>query len=328
VKGGIFIEQASHLDVLSFDKTGTITIGRPQVTSVMSVGEGYSENEILAWAACAEIHMTHPLSQALIRSAAERDIKIPEHKECEAKIGSGIRAVMADGVEILVGNHRLMEAYKINISEAEADADRLRAKGETILYAAKGGMLIGLIGMVDELRPEAKTAVARLRDMGIDLVLLTGDHDVTARAISDALGIDHYHHSLLPKDKADHIEEMKTEGKIVGMVGDGINDAVALAKSDLGIAIGAGGSDVAVETADIALAGNDLRKIPELILLGKRTMRIVKQNYVYSIGMNTLVIFLGAIGRISPFTGGVLHVANSLGVILNSSRILTFKDQN
>ena len=197
-----------------------------------------------------------------------------------------------------------MEQFKIEGADGGIEVDRMRKRGETLLYVAKNERLIGLIGMMDQLKPEAKKAVSRLREQGVELVLLTGDHRLTAQCIAHALHIDHFHHGLLPEDKAAHVEKMKAGGKIVGMVGDGINDAVALACSDLGIAIGAGGSDVAVEAADVALAGNDLNKIPELTLLGRKTLRIIKQNYAYSMGLNALGIILGALGKISPFTGG------------------------
>lgn len=327
IKGGIYVEEASQIDAVCFDKTGTVTMGKPAVATVVPLSDGYSEKEILALAASAELHSNHPLAQALISSARERGITVPEHESCEVKVGKGIRAVFQDGTVVLVGSRRLLEEFKVKSNGNPPEVDALRERGETLLYVAKGDQPIGLIGVTDQLRPEAAEAVRRLKEEGVELVLLTGDHELTARAIGKALGVDHVHYDLLPEDKAAHIEEMRRQGKQVAMVGDGVNDAVALAKSNLGIAIGAGGSDVAVETADIALADNDIRKIPEIIDLSRTTLRIIKQNYAFSIGLNSAGVLLGALGRISPFMGGVIHVVNSLGVILNSSRILQIQDR-
>jgi cation transport ATPase len=187
--------------------------------------------------------------------------------------------------------------------------------------------LAGLIGVVDRPRQEAFSVIQGLQRSGIHIYLLTGDHQKTADAVSRQLGIEHYYYNMLPEDKARMIEKLRAEGMTVAMVGDGVNDALAFAKSDLGIAMGAGDSDVAVEAADIALKANDLTRLPALRELSQKTMKVIRQNYVYSMGINALGIGLGAAGRISPLMGGVLHVMNSIGVILNSSRILLIKDR-
>ena len=203
----------------------------------------------------------------------------------------------------------------------------MREAGETLLYVAVEKELAGLIGVVDRPRKEAFSVIQGLRQSGISVYLLTGDHQKTADAVSRQLGINDYYYDMLPEDKGRMIEKLRAEGRVVAMVGDGVNDALALAKSDLGIAMGAGGSDVAVEAADIALKSNDLTRLPAVLELSQKTMRVIKQNYVYSMAINALGIGLGSAGVISPFMGGVLHVINSLGVIMNSSRILLIRDK-
>jgi P-type E1-E2 ATPase len=219
-----------------------------------------------------------------------------------------------------------MENTGIAIKDLEDAAEGLREQGETIVYVAVDDRLAGVIGVVDRARPEARAVIRALEQTGIRVQLLTGDHRRTAEAVSRRLGITEYAYDLLPEDKARRIEELKAQGRVVAMVGDGINDALALARSDLGIAMGAGGSDVAVEAADIALVQSDLTRLVALRQLSSKTMRIIKQNYAYSMAINGLGMGLGAAGLISPLMGGLIHVFNSLVVIGNSSRILGLKD--
>lgn len=325
VKGGIFIEQASRIDTICLDKTGTITEGRPVVVSVFQKHERFSADDIVALAASAEARSPHPLAHALVEGAKLRGVKVMDVAHFETIIGSGVVAELIDGRRVLVGSERLMKQHEIAVDGVDGEATRMRETGETLLYVAVDTELAGLIGVVDRPRKEAFSVIQGLQQSGISVYLLTGDHQKTAEAVSRQLGINNYYYDMLPEDKGRMIDKLRSEGKIVAMVGDGVNDALALAKSDLGIAMGAGGSDVAVEAADIALKANDLTRLPAVRELSQKTMKVIKQNYVYSMGINALGIGLGAAGRISPFMGGALHVLNSIGVILNSSRILLIK---
>ncbi len=347
VKGGAFIEQASRIDTMCVDKTGTLTEGRPRVATVIPVGDcstggvmaealaamsGRRDGIVLAaddglvsLAASAELRSTHPLAQALLQEADARGLHPTEPASFESIAGQGVIAKI-ERRRVLVGSRKLMETEGIAIKDLEDDAERVRERGETILYVAVDNRLAGVIGVSDRARPEARAVVAALTRSGIHLHLLTGDHQRTAEAVSRRLGITEYAYDLLPGDKARWIEGFKARGRLVAMVGDGVNDALALARSDLGIAMGAGGSDVAVEAADIALIQNDLTRLLALRELSLKTMRIIKQNYAYSMAINGTGMGLGAMGLISPLMGGLIHVFNSLVVIGNSSRILLLKD--
>jgi len=326
VKGGIFIEQASKIDTLCLDKTGTVTEGRPKVATVLPAKEGISEDDLLILAASAEMRSTHPLAHALSREAGVRGLKLIEPLSFEVIAGRGVFANLGDHGHVLVGSRRLMESQNIRVSKIDKKADRIERSGESLLYVAVNGEFIGLIGVLDMPRPEAAMVIREVERSGILVYLLTGDHQKTAEAISREVGITRFQYDMLPEDKANFIDRLRQEGRVVAMLGDGVNDALALARSDLGIAMGAGGSDVAVEASDIALKANDLTRILALRDLSLKTMRIIRQNYIYSMGVNTLGIGLGASGIISPLIGGVIHVMNSLGVILNSSRILLIEN--
>ncbi|MCC7201981.1 MAG: cation-translocating P-type ATPase [Nitrospirae bacterium] len=326
VKGGIFIEQASRIDTICLDKTGTITEGRPVVVSILQRHDRYSPDDIVALAASAEARSPHPLARALLEGAELRGVKVIDAVQFETIAGSGVVAELTDRRRILVGSERLMRQHNIAVDGIDGEATRMRGAGETLLFVAVDAELVGLIGVVDRPRKEALSVIYGLQQSGMSVFLLTGDHQKTADAVSRQLGIRDYYYDMLPEDKGRMIEKLRAEGRVVAMVGDGVNDALALAKSDLGIAMGAGGSDVAVEAADIALKSNDLTRLPAVRELSLSTMSIIKQNYVYSMVINALGIGLGSFGIISPFMGGVLHVVNSLGVIANSSRILLIRD--
>lgn len=327
VKGGIFIEQASRVDTICLDKTGTITEGRPVVVSVLQQNERYSADDIVALAASAEARSPHPLARALAEGAELRGVKVIDVEHFETITGSGVIAELTDRRRVLVGSERLMKENRISVEGVDGEASRMRGAGETLLYVAVDTEIAGLIGVVDRPRHEAASVIYGLQQSGISVYLLTGDHQKTADAVSRQLGIRNYYYDMLPEDKGRMIEKLRAEGRVVAMVGDGVNDALAFAKSDLGIAMGAGGSDVAVEAADIALKSNDLTRLPAVRELSQKSMSVIKQNYVYSMVINALGIGLGSAGIISPFMGGVLHVINSLGVIMNSSRILLIRDK-
>ncbi|MGZ8179083.1 heavy metal translocating P-type ATPase [Williamsia sp. SKLECPSW1] len=323
IKGGSHLERSGRFDAVVFDKTGTLTQGRPVVTNVVSFDDAWQPEQVLAYAASSEIHSRHPLAEAVIRSTEERHIAIPPHEECEVLVGLGMRT-RADGRTLLLGSPALLTGEGVAVTEdATAWVDKLRLRAETPLLLAVDGDLIGLISLRDEIRPEALSVLAELRDAGVRRILmLTGDHPVTAAAVAAELGIDEWRAEVLPEDKLAAVRALKDDGHVVAMVGDGINDAPALAAADVGIAMGLGGTDVAVETADVALASDDLSAVVDVRELGSRAVDLIGQNYAMSIAVNAIGLLVGAGGALSPVVAAVLHNASSVAVVANSSRLI------
>ena len=249
IKGGSHLEQAGRIDAIVFDKTGTLTVGRPVVTNVLALHKDWQPEEVLAYAASSEIHSRHPLAEAVIRSTTERHIIIPPHEECEVLVGLGMRT-WADGRILLLGSPSLLRAEKVRVSKKATEwVDKLRRQAETPLLLAVDGKLVGLISLRDEVRPEASEVLTKLRANGIRrIVMLTGDHPETAEVVARELGIDEWRAEVLPEEKLQVVRQLQDEGYVVAMVGDGVNDAPALATADIGIAMGLAGTDVAVET--------------------------------------------------------------------------------
>ncbi len=326
IKGGSHLEQASRIDAVVFDKTGTLTIGRPTVTNVIALDEDWEPEHVLAYAASSEIHSRHPLAEAVIRSTEERHITIPPHEECEVIVGLGMRT-QADGHTLLLGNPALLRAEDVRVTKKAADwVARLRRQAETPLLLAVDGKLVGLISLRDAIRPEAREVLAALRAEGVRrIVMLTGDHADTAAAVAAELAIDEWRAEVLPEDKLATVRTLQAEGHCVAMVGDGVNDAPALAASDIGIAMGLAGTDVAVETADVALAGDDLYRLLDLRDLSGRAVAVVRQNYAMSIAVNALGLLMGAGGALSPVLAAILHNASSVAVVTNSSRLIGYQ---
>lgn len=326
VKGGAHLEAAGRVDAVVFDKTGTLTIGRPVVTNVVSFSDRWTPEQVLGYAASSEIHSRHPLAQAVIRSTEERHVFIPPHEECEVLLGLGMRT-QADGRVLLLGSEALMAAEGIAVGEEATTwlAD-LRAATETPLLLAVDGELIGLVSLRDEIRPESAEVLAALRAAGVRrIVMLTGDHATAAAAVAAELGVDEWRAEALPEDKQDVVTGLQAAGFTVAVVGDGTNDAPALAAADIGIAMGISGTDVAVETADVALVGDDLRRLLDLRDLGGRTLQVVRQNYGLSIAVNGVGLLLGAGGALSPVLAAVLHNASSVAVAGNSARLVRYR---
>ncbi|BBY86400.1 heavy metal translocating P-type ATPase [Mycolicibacterium tokaiense] len=323
IKGGAHLEEAGRVDAVVFDKTGTLTNGRPVVTNTVSFHDDWLPEQVLAYAASSEIHSRHPLAQAVIRSTEERHIAIPPHEECEVLVGLGMR-IQADGRVLLLGSPALLARENIDVSmDAQNWVHRLRGEAETPLLLAVDGVLVGLISLRDEVRTEARPVLEALRAKGVErIVMLTGDHAETARAVAAELGITEWRAEVLPEDKLDAVRMLHDEGYVVAMVGDGINDAPALAAADIGIAMGMGGTDVAVETADVALAGDDLRRLLDVRALGGHAVEVIRQNYAMSIAVNAFGLLLGAGGGLSPVMAAILHNASSVAVVANSSRLI------
>jgi manganese/zinc-transporting P-type ATPase C len=326
IKGGSHLEQAGRVDAIVFDKTGTLTVGRPVVTNIIAIHKDWQPEQVLAYAASSELHSRHPLAEAVIRSTEERRIIIPPHEECEVLVGLGMRT-WADGRTLLLGSPSLLRSENVRVPKKAADwVDKLRRQAETPLLLAVDGLLVGLISLRDELRPEAPDVLRELRANGIRrVVMLTGDHPEIAKVVASELEIDEWRAEVMPEDKLEVVRQLQDEGYVVGMVGDGINDAPALAAADIGIAMGLAGTDVAVETADVALANDDLRRLLDVGDLGARAVDVIRENYGMSIAVNAAGLLIGAGGALSPVLAAILHNASSVAVVANSSRLIRYR---
>ena len=335
IKGGEYLENAGKISALALDKTGTLTAGRPVVTDIIALqsvvaagGNGRAtvmeENrqQVLYWAAIAEAGSEHPLAQAIV-AAADSTEPIPHADQFETFTGQGVQATYL-GHQIGVGTNYLMANLGISIpTMAQIQLDKLQREGKTAVFVALDGLLIGVLGIADQIRPTAPEMVHRLRVAGLNKVLmLTGDNERTAQAIAAAAGIHTVHADLLPEDKLELIRQLQSEGHVVAMVGDGINDAPALATADIGIAMGAAGTDVAIETADIALMTDDLLKIPEALHLSRATLNNIRQNVIIALVTVALLLAGVLLGKVHMAGGMLVHEASVMVVILNGMRLL------
>jgi Cu+-exporting ATPase len=322
IRGAEVLERAQKLDTVVFDKTGTLTRGEPSVTDVIARG-GASEDEVLRLAASVEAGSEHPLGEAIVRGATHRSLALAKGEGFEAIPGHGIRG-RVDGVEVLLGNRRFFQREGVDASPVEADMARLEAEGKTAMLVARGGALAGVIAVADTLKPEAADAVAALRAERVEVVMLTGDNERTAKAIARQLGIDRVIAEVLPSDKARVIAGLREGGRAVAMVGDGVNDAPALATADIGLAIGSG-SDVAKETGGIILVRDDVRDVVSAIRLSKATMRKIKQNLFWAFIYNTVGIPVAALGFLNSIIAAAAMALSSLSVIVNSALLKRMK---
>ncbi|TXL73128.1 heavy metal translocating P-type ATPase [Vineibacter terrae] len=316
IRGAEVLERARKLNVVVFDKTGTLTRGEPNVTDVVSLGP-VSDAEVLRLAAAVEVGSEHPLGEAIVRGARHRDLALPPVTGFEAIAGHGIVGTV-EGTRVLLGNRRLFRREGIDTAGAEETMIRLEREGKTAMLLGAGAEAIGIIAVADTLKPESKEAIAALRSEGIDVVMLTGDNERTANAIGRELGIDHITAEVLPGDKAKVIRQFQEQGRIVAMVGDGVNDAPALATADIGIAIGSG-SDVAKETGGIILIKDDVREVVLAIRLSRATLRKIKQNLFWAFVYNGIGIPVAALGLLNPIIAAAAMALSSLSVITNSA---------
>ncbi|MEW6398375.1 MAG: heavy metal translocating P-type ATPase [Bacillota bacterium] len=320
IKGGTHLEAMGRLRVLAFDKTGTLTLGSPRLVEVIA-GPGHSEGEILALAAAVEAASEHPIARALVREAGERGIRPSPAKDFRAIPGLGARA-RVDGRECLVGNARLFAGWQVPDGVARGAA-ALQASGPTAVLAGCAGEVWGALAVADTVRPGAREAVARLKKMGIGhLAMLTGDHLAPARAVARDLDLDSVHHELLPEQKVQAVRDLRTRYGEVGMVGDGVNDTAALAAASLGVAMGAAGTEAALETADVALMGDDLGTLPDAVALGRRTLHVIGQNVALAVGVKLLALVLLALGRLDLWMAVLSDSGTAVLVTLNSMRLL------
>jgi Cu+-exporting ATPase len=271
----------------------------------------------------AEKKSEHPLAQAIVQGIKDKGISLKNVSEFEALPGFGIKAIV-DGKELLVGTRKLMKKYSISFEEALIQMDELESVGKTAMLAAINGQYAGLVAVADTIKETSKTAIARLKNMGLEVIMITGDNQKTAGAIAAQVGIDHVIAEVLPEGKADEIKKLQAMGKKVAMVGDGINDAPALAIADIGMAIGTG-TDVAMEAADITLIRGDLNSIADAIFMSKKTITNIKQNLFWALGYNTLGIPIAALGLLAPWLAGAAMAFSSVSVVLNALRLQKVK---
>lgn len=324
IKGGEYLETSAKISAVAVDKTGTLTEGHPELTDIVVLDAQHTRTDVLRWAAAAEAGSEHPLARPILDAARREGVTPAGLPETVTPVtGKGI-VTDVEGSQVLIGNGALLEEYSIaDDVGASAAADELAAAGKTPMIVAVDDTVLGVIGVADKIRTDAPEMVRRLHASGVEkVVMLTGDALLVAESIGAATGIDEIHASLLPEDKLDAVAQLQREGHVVAMVGDGVNDAPALATADIGVAMGAAGSAVAVETADIALMGDNLLKLPEAIGLAKRTVRVMRQNI--SIALLTVLVLLFGVfaGGVTMAVGMLVHEGSVLVVILNAMRLL------
>ncbi len=315
IKGGETLERANKVDTVVFDKTGTITVGEPVVTDVVAIAE-LLESSLLLLAAGAERGSEHPLGQAVVKSAKVKGGVLEPPTEFQANPGMGVEAKVGTHL-VLVGNRALFASKNMSTGRADEVVSRLEDEGKTAMIVGVDGEASGVIAVADTVKPQAKEAIAGLKNLGLKVAMLTGDNGRTAKAIAAQVGIDEVKAEVLPAEKSEVIKRLREEGRVVAMVGDGINDAPALAQADLGIAIGSG-TDVAIETAGIVLIKSDLRDVVGAIKLSRATMRKIKQNLFWAFAYNTVLIPVAATGLLNPILAGVAMTLSSVSVVTNS----------
>jgi len=327
VKGGAHLENLGLLKAIAFDKTGTVTHGQPEVTDVVAIqSSAWSEADLLSIAAGAELRSAHPLAQAVVRSAQTQGLPASPVDDVESLTGRGLRAV-ANGKTIWIGNQKLMNEAGVTLSsESISRAESLQAQGKTLMWIAMDKTLAGLIALADTLRKEAAPTMHALKQSGVaHTIMLTGDNARSASAIASEIGLTEFRADLMPEDKLTIIRELVKEYGQVAMIGDGVNDAPALANATVGIAMGGAGTDVALETADVALMGDDLSKLPFAVGLGRATRAIIIQNLSIALGVIALLIITSVTGIISIGVAVIFHEGSTLVVVANALRLLRYK---
>ncbi len=329
IKSGGALETAHRIQTIVFDKTGTITEGKPVVTDIVSIGDR-SQEELLKIAASAEKGSEHPLGESIVKDAQKKGLEFIKIDSFEAIPGHGIE-VQIEGKNVLLGNRKLMVDKNISLEKVESTSDKLAEEGKTPMYIAINGAIAGIVAVADVVKENSKRAIQKLHEMGIEVAMITGDNKRTAAAIAKQVGIDRTLAEVLPEDKANEIKKLQGEGKIVAMVGDGINDAPALAQAQVGIAIGSG-TDVAMESADIVLMKSDLMDVVTAIQLSKSTIKNIKENLFWAFGYNTLgipvamgVLYLLGGPLLNPMIAGAAMSFSSVSVLINALRLRKFQ---
>ena len=328
VKGSNFIEELSKAETVIFDKTGTITEGKPKVQSIEIFDNSITENEMIGLAGAAEEQSSHPLATAIMSEIKDRGIEIPKHNKIKTVISRGVETKIGKGKEAItvrVGSKKYMLENKVDLTLATNAERGIISRGEIGLYVAQDEKIIGLIGVSDPPRENIKKAINRLRNYGVDdIVLLTGDLRQQAETIASRMSMDRYESELLPEDKAKNILKFQSKGSNVIMIGDGVNDAPALSYANVGVALGSTRTDVAMEAADITITQDNPLLVPGVIGLSKSTVKTIKENFAMVIGLNTFALVLGATGILAPIYASVLHNSTTILVVMNSLKLLKY----
>ena len=330
VREGDALERLAKVSYVAFDKTGTLTLGTPQVVAVRSFQEPISPETLFSWAASAEQRSEHPLGKAVVSCFKQKyGEKLPDPHSFSMIPGRGVKAEIIDSDRILAitaGNREMFQDEQISLSDAICQAaDSYIKEGCTLIFVAADGQAAGLIALSDTLRPDAAKTIRGVKSAGLSPILLTGDHESAARHIADTLSIKELRWNCLPEDKLNWIGKSQKNGQMVCMIGDGVNDAPALKKAYVGIAMGGIGSDIAVDAADIALVGDEINELPHLLLLARRMMVTIKCNLTFSMTLNFIAIVLAITGILNPIVGALVHNAGSVLVIVNSAFLLKWK---
>ncbi|MDY7221053.1 heavy metal translocating P-type ATPase [Halalkalibacterium halodurans] len=321
-KGGEHLEHTQRIDTVVLDKTGTVTEGKPSLTDFVTYGSA-DEKEMATMLHAAERRSEHPLATAIVDGMKQLGVDRLEADSFSAIPGHGVEAMVA-GRNVLVGTRKLMAEHQVDYKEALSSAEAREARGETVMFMAVDGILTAHVAVADQLKPSSKKAIERLKALGLDIVMLTGDNERTARAVANDVGIEQVIAEVLPKDKSEQIRKLQKQGRTVAMVGDGLNDAPALATADVGMAIGSG-TDIAIEAADLTLLGDDLHRVADAVLMSQKTMRNIKQNLFFAFVYNTSAIPIAAAGLLAPWVAGAAMAFSSVSVVLNALRLQRFQ---
>lgn len=321
-KGGEHLEHTQSVDTVILDKTGTVTKGEPSLTDVI-IADGFVEQDVLQLVATAENESEHPLAQAIVKGVQEKGIELATASHFGALPGYGIEATV-NGQEILAGTRKLMRERQVEIGQFETQMEQLELDGKTAMLIAIDGQMGAIVAVADTVKETSGEAIRRMHELGLEVIMLTGDNARTAQAIADEVQIDRVIAEVLPEQKSAEVEKLQQEGKVVAMVGDGINDAPALATADVGMAVGTG-TDIAIEAADITLMRGDLNSVADAILMSKKTMRNIKQNLFFAFIYNTIGIPIAAIGLLAPWVAGAAMAFSSVSVVLNALRLQKVK---
>ncbi|MDV2884895.1 heavy metal translocating P-type ATPase [Alkalihalophilus pseudofirmus] len=321
-KGGEHLENTQNIQTVVLDKTGTVTKGQPELTDV-EIAEGFTEEDVLYYVGSAEKHSEHPLAQAIVKGIKEKGISLNDSTDFEAIPGYGIRAIV-DNKEILAGTRNLMKQHSVPMKNADSLMEELENQGKTAMLIAVEGQFAGIIAVADTVKETSKEAIERMHDLGLEVIMLTGDNERTAKAIASQVGITHVIAEVIPEQKSSEVKKLQEQGKKVAMVGDGINDAPALAVADIGMAIGTG-TDVAIEAADITLMRGDLNSVADAIHMSRKTMKNIKQNLFFAFIYNTSAIPIAAVGLLAPWVAGAAMAFSSVSVVLNALRLQKVK---
>ncbi len=327
VREGDALERLAKVSKVAFDKTGTLTYGVPVVTDVKSFLKDISDEDLYSLTAAAERYSEHPLGKAIVKSYRELGKTLTEAEEFQLIAGQGVKAVV-EKKQIIAGNEKMMNAFQIRMeNQITEEAENYRAHGCTVIFIAVNGVLAGIAALTDQIREDSPKMIAAIKNQGIEPLLLTGDHDKAAMQIAREAGISAVHADCLPETKLEWIGKYQDRGEAVAMIGDGVNDAPALKKANVGIALGGIGSDIAVDAADIALVNDDVRELPHLLALSKRMMKTIKLNLTFSMTLNFVAIILAITGILNPVAGALVHNCGSVLVIINSFLVLRYQSK-